>query len=85
MFTSMTLAPPVTCPRATSRASSQFSVLISRSNFFEPVTLVRSPIITKLLSGRSVKGCVPDSRNHGSAVCGTCGAQPFIRAAMARM
>ncbi len=32
---------------------------ISRANFFEPVTLVRSPIMMKLLSGRSVSGSSP--------------------------
>ncbi len=36
--------------------------------FREPVTFVRSPIIRKLLSGRSASGCVPLSRSSGATV-----------------
>ena len=49
--------------RATSTASSYFSSLISRANLREPVTFVRSPIMRKLLSGRSASGRVPLSRS----------------------
>ena len=55
MFTSITFAPDSTCCRATATASSNFSPRISRENFFEPVILVRSPIVRKLLSGRMIK------------------------------
>ena len=48
MLTSMMLAPPRTWSIATAAAPAQSLALTSRSNFFEPVTLVRSPIIWKL-------------------------------------
>ncbi len=50
MLTSMMFAPASTCSRATATASSNCPPRISRANFFEPVTLVRSPIMMKLLS-----------------------------------
>src|SRR5687768_14717682 len=37
-------------------------LVISRANRFEPVTLVRSPIIVKLLSGRIVSASRPERR-----------------------
>jgi len=49
MFTSMICAPFSTCWRATTRASSYFSSRMSRANCLEPLTLVRSPILIKLL------------------------------------
>ena len=61
MLTSMMLAPPRTWSSATLAAPAQSSAFTSRSNFFEPVTLVRSPIIWKLLSGRITNGSRPDS------------------------
>ena len=51
MLTSMMLAPPRTCSTATVAAPAQSLAFTSRSNFFEPVTLVRSPIIWKFESG----------------------------------
>ena len=57
---SMIWAPPSTCSRAISSASSYFSSLINRRNFREPVTLVRSPTFTKTLSGVIIKGSNPD-------------------------
>ena len=50
IFTSMICAPPSTCCRATLRASSYSPARISLENFGDPVTLVRSPMLTKLRS-----------------------------------
>src|SRR5690606_17465066 len=47
MFTSMICAPFSTCWRATSTAAVKLSARISFLNAAEPVTLVRSPILTK--------------------------------------
>ena len=66
MLTSMMFAPPSTCSRATATACSNCPSRISRANFFEPVTLVRSPIMMKLLSGRITSGSRPLSRVSGS-------------------
>ena len=52
MLTSMMLAPPRTWSTATVAAPGQSFAFTSRSNFFDPVTLVRSPIIWKFESGR---------------------------------
>ena len=51
MLTSMRLAPLRTCSRATSTAPSRSLAVISRRNLAEPVTLVRSPTITRLEEG----------------------------------
>ncbi len=59
IFTSMICAPFSTCSRATERASSKFRFFISRRNFFEPATLVRSPTFMKLLSGVIIRGSSP--------------------------
>jgi hypothetical protein len=48
MLMSMTWAPFSTCWRATDSASSYCSLRIMRANAFEPVTLVRSPMFTKV-------------------------------------
>ena len=61
MLTSMMLAPPRTWSSATCAASAQLPALIRRANFAEPVTLVRSPTIWKLESGRMTSGSSPDS------------------------
>ena len=57
----MICAPPSTCALAISKASSYFSSLINRRNLREPVTLVRSPTFTKLVSGVMIKGSNPDN------------------------
>ena len=62
MLTSMMLAPPRTWSIATVAAPGQSFAFTSRSNFFDPVTLVRSPIIWKFESGRMTSGSSPDSR-----------------------
>ena len=85
MLTSITLAPASTCSRATATASSYFSFRISRENFFEPVTLVRSPIMMKLLSGRSVSGSKPLNRISGSMRGRRRGAVLETASAIARM
>jgi hypothetical protein len=59
MFTSITWAPPSTWLRATDKASSKFPALIRRANALEPVTLVRSPILTKLAPGNILSGSSP--------------------------
>ena len=97
MLTSMMLAPPRTCSTATVAAPAQSFAFTRRSNFFEPVTLVRSPIIWKLLSGRMTSGSSPDRRvSVGSRLaCPRCleclsarrraAAGPSTAAAIARM
>jgi hypothetical protein len=85
MLTSITLAPPSTCWRATSIASSYFSALMRLANFLEPVTLVRSPTIRKLLSGRSVIGSVPLRRSQGTAFTRLCGLSFASRREIAAM
>ena len=53
MFTSMMFAPLRTCSAATSRAVPKSPDVISSAKRRDPVTLVRSPIIRKLESGRA--------------------------------
>ena len=66
MFTSMPCAPPSTWSRATDNASSYLSSRMSRRNFFEPVTFVRSPMFMKFESGLKVTASSPLSRRKGS-------------------
>ncbi len=51
MLTSSRFAPPRTWSSATASAAWWSSASISLRNFAEPVTLVRSPIITNPVSG----------------------------------
>ena len=85
MLTSMTWAPLVTCWRATATASSKSPPRISFENRGEPVTLVRSPMFTKFVSGRSVSASQPDRRVKGSTRGATRGVAPRTASAMARM
>ena len=62
---SMICAPFSTWLLATDSASSYLFSLIRRANFLEPVTLVRSPTFTKLVSGRITKGSNPANRKYG--------------------
>ena len=62
MLTSIICAPPSTCWRAMARASSYSPLRISLANCGEPVTLVRSPMLTKLVSGRITSGSRPLKR-----------------------
>ena len=71
MFTSMSWAPLATCSRAMSIASSSPPSAMSRANLREPVTLVRSPTLTKVLPGGGMTtGSRPDRRvvAGGSAI-----------------
>ena len=65
---SMIWAPPSTCSLAISMASSKASSLMSRRNFFDPATLVRSPTLTKLDSFEMIKGSRPASFNLRSSI-----------------
>ena len=62
MFTSSRFAPPRTCSSATSTAPWQSSASISARKRAEPVTFVRSPIITKPVSGPISNGSRPLKR-----------------------
>src|SRR5262249_52857187 len=53
-------------------------------NLGEPVTLVRSPMFTKLRSGRNVRGSKPLRRRYGSGFGGTRGFRPRTASATAR-
>ena len=70
MFTSRMLAPPRTCSSATSTASSKSPASTSERKRAEPVTFVRSPIITKPVSGPISNGSSPLHRVAG-ALAGT--------------
>ena len=63
MLTSITCAPFSTCWRATASASSNWLFKIMRAKALEPVTLVRSPTLTKSDAASMVVGSSPDSRN----------------------
>jgi hypothetical protein len=54
-------------------------------NCAEPVTLVRSPTLTKLISGESTQGSSPDRRVYGGSFAGTRGGTPATACAIARM
>ncbi len=71
MFTSRKFAPPRTCSRATSTAPWKSPASISRRKRAEPVTFVRSPIMTKPVSGPISNGSRPLKRGR-SGRFGTC-------------
>ena len=73
MLISKICAPPSTCSRATEIASSNFSSRIKRANFFDPVTLQRSPILTNLVNSVISKGSKPDNCWFSFATGITCG------------
>ena len=84
MLTSIIWAPLVTCSRAISTASSSAPSATSRANLREPVTLVRSPTLTKALPGGGMmSGSRPDRRvvPVGSGI--SRGGRPLTAAAMA--
>ena len=62
MFTSSAFAPLRTCSIATSTAASRSSASTSERNRAEPVTFVRSPIITNPVSGPISNGSSPLQR-----------------------
>ena len=85
MFTSRMFAPPRTWSSATSTAVEKSPFLISRANFADPVTFVRSPAIWKLLSGRMVSGSSPlNCVGRGSSGTARTGA-PLTASAMEAM
>ena len=85
MLTSMICAPFSTCWRATCRASSYCSLRIIRANALEPVTLVRSPTLTKSESSSMLKGSRPERRVATGMTGGTRGVSGRTASAMARM
>ncbi len=68
MLMSMIWAPFSTCWRATDSASSKRPSRTMRAKAFEPVTLVRSPILTNSAPGSSVTGSRPDRRSGATVV-----------------
>ncbi len=68
MLTSMTWAPFSTCWRATDSAASKSPARIIRAKAFEPVTLVRSPMLTNRWPSPKVTGSSPDRRIGGTGV-----------------
>ncbi len=67
MLMSMIWAPFSTCWRATASACSKSPLRIMRAKAFEPVTLVRSPMLTNRLPAPMLTGSRPDSRIEGAA------------------
>ncbi|MDT4878598.1 hypothetical protein FQZ97_1142070 [compost metagenome] len=67
MLMSMTWAPFSTCWRATARASSNWPLRIIRAKALEPVTLVRSPMLTNSVPSPMATGSRPDSFMGGGA------------------
>ncbi len=61
MLMSMIWAPFSTCWRATARACSKSPFRIMRAKALEPVTLVRSPMLTNSDPPSTVTGSRPDS------------------------
>jgi hypothetical protein len=61
MFTSMICAPFSTCWRATANASSNWPLRTRRAKAFEPVTFVRSPMLTNSVPAPMVTGSRPES------------------------
>ena len=85
MLTSRRFAPPRTCSSATSTAPWRSPASIVRRKRAEPVTFVRSPIITKPVSGPSSNGSRPLNRVRGRC-CGTRrGGRPATAAAIRRV
>ena len=71
MFTSSRLAPPRTWSSATATAPVKSPDSMRRRKRAEPVTLVRSPISTKLVSGPISNGSRPLKRVRAARL-GTC-------------
>ena len=85
MLMSMTWAPFSTCWRATATASSNCSARIRRAKALEPVTLARSPTLTKRLSSPIFTGSSPESFIRWSWAGTMRGGSPSIACAIARM
>src|SRR4051812_13719418 len=74
MLMSITCAPFSTCWRATASASSNCPFRIIRAKALEPVTLVRSPMLTKSVPAPICTGSRPDSFMGGTETCEASGA-----------
>ena len=70
MLMSMICAPFSTCWRATASASSKSPFRIMRAKAFEPVTLVRSPMLTNSEPASIATGSRPDKRHRGNGGAG---------------
>jgi hypothetical protein len=66
MLMSMICAPASTWRRATASASSYWPLRIRRANIFEPVTLVRSPMLTNKSPAPRLNGSSPEMRSFFS-------------------
>ena len=69
MLMSITWAPFSTCWRATASACSNWPFRIMRAKALEPVTLVRSPMLTNRLPAPMATGSRPD--NFMGGTCGS--------------
>jgi hypothetical protein len=85
MLTSIIWAPLSTCCLATATAASKSPARMSLENLGEPVTLVRSPMLTKFVSGRIVSGSSPLRRVYGETCGGTRLGSPRTACAIALM
>ena len=65
MLISIICAPFSTCCLATFKASSNRLFKMSRANTLEPVTLVRSPILTNRMCDSRLKASKPESLKGG--------------------
>ena len=84
MLTSSAFAPLRTCSSATSTAASRSSASTSERNRAEPVTFVRSPIITNPVSGPISNGSSPLQRVRATRAGIARGAIPSTAAAIWR-
>ncbi len=84
MFTSRRFAPPRTCSSATSSAPCQSSASTRRRKRAEPVTFVRSPTITKFVSGVIANGSSPEKTGSARRSGTRRGGTPSTAAAIAR-
>ena len=86
MFTSISWAPFATCSRAIATASSSRPSATRRANLREPVTLVRSPTLTKALPGGGMTTGRRPARRVAGGIAGTArGGRPATAAAIAVM
>ncbi len=82
MLTSSRFAPPRTCSSATSTAAWWLSPSTRRRNFADPVTLVRSPIMTNPVSGPIANGSSPLNLVRSGDAGTTRGASPDTASAI---
>ena len=85
ILTSTICAPPSTCCLATLTAFSKSPARTSLANTGEPVTFVRSPMLMKFDSGRTVTLSSPLKRRYGSISASSRGGESFTVSAIAFM